>query len=295
MICKNCGQQNAENSNFCERCGARLAPENVHAEFMYSQGQILATVKSALSSPLMLIQCIIFTLYIAVYITDIFAGDSLSSAAADLFGYSSMYSSAYILDSSYALQLAQIAGIISTIFIAIGLWITFASAAGRKYSGMSTSGLSIIKIIVIIRLVAFCIIMAVLPFMILAVIRSTMSMTMYGNIADESYYFSFLPFAAAALIFWAAMFVLIIIYMAKSIGTVNTIMRTINTAAPSDKVSGYAAVFNFIFAAYNLSLAASSLSSITYTVSCLLDAAVYIIFGIMIFRYKERIRRVMSD
>lgn len=321
MICRNCGCENADSYKFCENCGAPLKaapgaqreayrenerqpePEHFRADFIYGPGRVLAAVKGALSSPLALTACILYSLYIVLYAADSFTFNV--SAYSDILNYYSLS-----VGTAYTFQLYGTAvSIIPMLFIAIGLWITYAGAADKRYPGMPTSGLTMIKTITIIRLIFVCLIIIAVPFIVFVLLMLPDDWIYYDSRAygggmegpGGSMYVSgtgaavLIGILVLLLAFLILIIVLEIVYMAKCIRTAGTISRTIRTATASDKVSGFVAVMNFITAALVIFATFTMRDDILSLIVNLLGAAIYIIFGVLIFSYRERIRRVMPD
>ncbi len=316
MFCSRCGCENNDSSVFCKGCGNRLdgaansatpnpaptpaytmPPRSVKAP--YSSNPVLNQVKTVAASPLALVAMIAFSLQVLV---EIFSaaniGNSLISGmyrALNMFGGDVPYEVYSVIDSIARIGRAPfvmiaILGLIPSILICVGLWLTYASATNRNYVGMKTSGLTMIKVIYVIELIFSAIWLLVSEILILVV---AIGVNNLANSYSDYYYYgasyggaSIAIFVVLALII-GAIFAFQIVYNAKIISSINTAKYTINTGVPSDKISGFVAIWSFICAGGLLfTLATNFLGSV-------LGMTSLICFAILIYKYKNAMRRVM--
>ena len=299
MFCKQCGTENAEGSAFCKNCGINLSapvqPAPVYAaptpavKPPLSSNPVLNAVKKIASSPLFLVAVIALSVQILASIIGAAAGGAILreliySVLYEL-GGNIPYEVYDVLDKiamvgSGPVVVGTIIGLIPTILICVGLWLTYASAASRASDTMKTSGLTMIKVISIIQLVSTCIWFAIIEILLMLIVIAVGAADVY----EAGIIIAILIFM---VILFAAAFVLEIIYLAKIIKSINTAKKTIATAVPSDKVSSFVAVMNFISAAgFIFSLITSFISSAAAMTSL-------ICFGILIFKYKSAMRTLM--
>ena len=289
MFCSNCGIENAEGAVFCKNCGKNLtqpsAPVKV-AKPPLSNNPTLNVIKKVASSPLFLVAIIAYSVQIlGSVIVAAGSGPLFSGMIYNIlyeFGADIPYELYDILDGiamagSGPVIVGTIIGLIPTILICIGLWITYASARSRLSSGMKTSGLTMIKVITIIQLVGDCLTLAAFEiFLMFAVVAS----------AAEAYGFVVVIFVFIVIL-GTAMYILQIIYLSKIVKSINTAKNTIATGVPSNKVSSFLAVWAFVSAAgFIFSLPASFISSAAAITSL-------ICFGLVIFKYKAEMRALM--
>lgn len=299
MFCKMCGVENADGSAFCKNCGINLSapvapatpaavpPVQVTVQPL-STNPVLNAVKKVASSPLFLVAVIVYSLQILLtLINSTTIGARLEMFLYNLldrFGGNAPYEFYEAVDSISRIGdipyvLFTVVGLIPTILICIGLWITYSSARNRLSDGMKTSGLTMIKVITIIQLVFSCISLALTEILLMLLV--------VGVAAEELYNAGvIIAILAFVVIISVAAYVLEIIYLAKIIKSINTAKNTITTALPSDKVSTFVAVWAFISAAGKLFGLASNFLLSAATMTSL------ICFGILIFKYKSAMRAV---
>lgn len=192
----------------------------------------------------------------------------------------SMWDLKYMLGDAYDVikgvsTFTAIIGVLPTILIAVGLWMIYASA---KQNSIKTTGFIIIKVIIIIQFVFFCIGLVVVEIA---------ALVMAISLSDYEYMMGIL----IAVIFGLAIVgALLVVYYLKAIQTVDTIKTSFVTGNPSDKVSVYVAVWSFISAGASLIsvfMGGGALTVLTALCSAVASAA----FGALIFSYREKMRR----
>lgn len=331
MVCPNCGSQNPDNTAFCTRCGVRLAPAGAGQPYapapMFSRMQpqnaelserVTATLKKVLSSPLALAAIIIFTATVLASAAASVQDSMVTLSTGRFLNYGSSYTAAYGIGYIFG----RIVGVVPSLLIALGMWITYASAKGSA-PRLQTGGLTLIKVIMTILLVFICIAFAVIELVLLFLaVFSTVSASELTDYLEYAWPFASINFTATVLaavfiilmFVFAAGFILAIVLCAKSIKTVNTIKRTAVTAMPSDKVSPFVAVMLIILGACLLmsvctsaigtffgsadevaAYSASAMAQMSYltAVSEICDGVASILFGAFIFSYRKRMRGLM--
>ena len=315
MFCSRCGVENSEGAAFCKNCGNSLGKNavtppaapvyTVHnkAKAPLSSNPVVNAVKQVASSPLALVAIIAFSAMVLVsLISSLVDRNALTAAIYSLLNslteagvdvpyeiYNAIDSAYYSLGSGLYV-FASILGLIPSILICVGLWLTYSSAASRSSDGMKTSGLTTIKVINIIQLVGTCIAFAFIELLIIIIGIAASSVA-----REYSYYYDYSSGASLvatigvvipALIV-AAVYTLQIIYQAKVIQSVNTAKKTITTGVPSDKISGFVAVWLFISAGFSL------FGLATNFLGCACSITSLICFGILIYKYRNAMRAIM--
>ena len=216
---------------------------------------------------------------------------------------------------------ATVVGMIPTILLVIGLWLTYAAAAGRR-NPMPTAGLSMVKGVFIYQLVMICIAIGlILLFLLLFLVvggalsgelskafgsaASQYSGAYGSNDTDFSIIASLaLPILLVTILLFVGVFVMLILFYAKLIKTVNTVKKTIRTDEPSDQVSPFVAVLWFLSAFFSLFPAV--LSFVIPQFSVLTGRMVFaglgsfcaivaqVCFGVLIFQYRSEMRALMN-
>ena len=178
--------------------------------------------------------------------------------------------------------LSMLPGLVTSGLMLAALWITYASGRSQKSPLLKTSGLTILKVLQTISLVALCLCAFVLVvlFIIFIVIWAVEE-------GDAVFGILFLLlFLAMALMFAPA-----ILYIAKIIGTLNTVKRAVDTGSVMKKASVFVAVMNFIFAGFGLlSLPGDVLfGGWLGALSGLIGAATQVVFGVCILQFNKQI------
>lgn len=304
LFCQNCGAPLPQRAKFCSACGTKTdngpaqplytppappapdGPAYPYPQVPYAPPRPTTGATPArnvlwtmCTSPLALVAAITYSLSVLLSLFNVLAFNSSSSIWNLIMSRIPYYD--FDMDFYHMYQIfrgtytsSAIIGMVPVILIAIGLWLIYASAAQR---GVRTSGLTIIKVILIIQFVAVCIIL----FIALAVlVIAGAAMAGYDEVVAV---------IIGAVIVVAALAVLLILYFVKAVQTVNTIRGTFLFGNPSDRVSAYVAVLTFISAGFTVITAFFSTGALS-TLSSLCSAAASICFGIFLFSYRGKMR-----
>lgn len=239
MVCPNCGRQIMQGGQ-CE-CAH---------EGMYSSNPAIDAIKRIGAS----VPFLIFTLLQTVALVLSLIPRSISVidvlydmeyAFYDAFGYypdftSNIYDYGFY-DVGYV---DRIFSAIPAIITVIALWLLFAACRNRNVGGMSTAGLTILKVMQIITLVFICI-------AILAVVIACIA------VMTESAGVGIAIFISCALILTP-----VFLYVIKCIQTINSAKRVVATGMPNDKASMYVIVILYIGAGFMAISAVLSLVSL---------------------------------
>lgn len=191
---------------------------------------------------------------------------------------------------------------ITTIFnslVLVGLWVTFASSVKKGTTRVATGGITLIKVVVIIRFVLFC--LAIGLAIILSMIALVTAARIGGSLAADIGIVGemtalselFGGIAILMLLFMIAVLVLGIFFYIGLIKTTNTIRYTSNTGKPSNRVSSYSAVICMLLAVLLLYLVIVSFQAelILPAFHYLLLAVALICFAVQLFQYKSAMSR----
>ena len=308
MFCSKCGFQNADNVAFCQKCGNSLSgeagasvnsqpvfnpvPQTVKKPVVRSSNPVLNTVKTIATSPLYLVAVIAFSISL------FFDFISMLSGQAGIFSY--IYGIAEKFDLEYelgeilypiqgAVKAGTFIGMIPVILIAVGLWLIFVSALDTKYPGMKTAGLTMIKVINVIKLVFVCIYAGIIEIVsIIAIAQTSNSYSLlddYGLGGVSSAGTGLLVFLDIITI---AVFTLVILYYSKIISSINAAKNTINTATPLAKASNYLMVMLYILSGF--SVISTFFKSGLGILTTLCSVTSMICFAILISRYNKEMR-----
>lgn len=299
MYCQKCGTQNRDGSTFCVGCGSPLYatspvndPWNPPAPVISPAGtgadfgqKVHATLKTLATSPLLIIAAICYTLTVVLNLV-------VANTAFDLSAYYDLlhemgvsYSDIQSLmsGSESGFTIGTVIGMIPSILIATGMWITIASGAGREAKPITTAGLTIIQVIQIISTVFGCLISALLLFAVIVL----------GVFAAE------MPEAAMfVMVILGIVIVLVagfmIFYNVMVISTIGKIKNTIRTGVPNHKVSMFVAVMCIIagsFSALGIFGVFATPGSVIVNLLSLVSAALCpILTGCLLITYRNRMR-----
>lgn len=308
MFCKHCGTENAEGAAFCKNCGTNIsqatpvqaAPTYTAPVYMapvvkvkppLSSHPVLNVVKQIASSPLFLVAIIAFSLNLLV---SLFALTNIGNSftymlyeVLDEFGRAVPYEVYEFIDQisdvgSAVFGVFGIIALIPSIIVCIGLWMTYGSAVSRVSDGMKTAGLTMIKVVVIIELVSYCVLLTLVDFLLIfGIVASAMSPEYIAG--------ALVALFVILLIVVTALLVLDIVYLAKIVKSINTAKNTIITGEPSDDISGFVAVWTFVKAGALL------FSLITSFLASALSMTSLICFGILMFKYKNKMSALIYN
>ncbi len=307
MFCPQCGSQNAPECAFCSACGASLAdqpaeqaaPQPVQEppvqtytppqpKTPLSNHPVLNAVKTLGTSPVLLVAIVAFT---AALLFQLFAAMSVTTSGV----LGMLYDYAELLDVEELVGMyfdiiqrttvvMTIIGMIPSILIAVGLWLTYTSARNRSMDGMKTSGLTIIKVINVIQMVLYNILMGLIAlFLLIAAI----------NAADSYYASTSETVLVVFLVLVLGIDVFVNLYYGKIIQTINTMKATIYMATPSYKVSSFVAVMCFISAFFSL-FGLFSASGFFGVMQVLAAVTASSCFGAFLFQYKHKMMALIS-
>lgn len=268
-----------------------------------SNHPVLKVVKDMGASPLFLVAVIAFTAAVFFSIVSVFTRGTVGAVSSltetlGSFGLGELDGALYQANN-YFKAIGVFAAIPSVIYL-IGLWLIFAGAQQRGSDSMPTSGLTTIKVMAILTLVCCCIALGLTEILCIVGIIGTARYGFFTNTNRYDYAYDhteminnfagalFIGLAIGALI----VYVILIVYEAKIISTINAVKGTILTGNPNYKVSGFVAVMNFIVAFFSLfGLFAGGFAAMLAE-ACSITAL--ICFGILIFKYKSAMIRLMA-
>lgn len=287
MFCPKCGSDNAENFKFCRVCGAPLAakpedgktaseepemkkPEEAAAspkteakkpeEEMNTEkpqytaqpgfggsakaeavGAVPERVARVVRSPLSLIATLLLTVSIVfgiIYMVGVL-GNVTSALPASVAERAAGF--------SVATFIASLIGSIPVILICVGMWLVYASALRHRPGEIKTTGLSLIKVLVIIAFVLILIACAVGVIAMIGI--STGSLEIVTSLPEfrEINVAGLVGVAGViGLIFIAAVIVLGILFYIKLLGTLNWTSAMLRNEESKKGPSLYVAVLIFI-------------------------------------------------
>ena len=263
MYCPKCGSENSEQMKFCQNCGALLNPSEGNRGAMpvpvaaISSGGLVEALRKLINSPIYLVAAIGLTAQVALSILASFAGYSqYSDDIYDLFINSGLSEELGSLGANgiYNIMhgtnvLLVVLSNLPTIAICIGLWILF-SQAHNPTKKLETTGLTVIRIVVIIRLVLFVIICAMM------VVSVFIAVAMSGGYLDDV-----LPVIIGIILGIAIVGTLFILYYRKVLKMIDSGKAIITTGNKTAPAYLFVIVLTFIAAGINCLTALSSLAT----------------------------------
>ncbi len=344
-FCPNCGQQLEDNDVFCANCGTNLnavepnvvtAPETqVEAPIpqpQYQQPQyappvqssglnqaILALKKTITSAP-SIIAAVLYSLSVFfMIIVAAVSSDKLIALFVDI-----MRSFKINVTFTYSTQISSVISAVSAnlfpLLIILGLWLTIGKAFNKRSDRMSTGGLTLIKVVMIISFISLIIVFSIILIASIVGIIALISSNSRSNAG---------PVVALVALFFVlvGVFIFMIVYYAKVLKTIGAAKSVAATGVPSRNASGFVAVMQFISGISGISsgfvlLASSAIfenlirevsksSSVDFNYSLIVDfinsgsvflaiqtllaALAAIFFGITIFKFKGAMNKVIRD
>lgn len=299
MYCQRCGTVNPGNNRFCICCGAPMqTPAPMVSPAPQASNPAMAqkvcdTLKSLATSPLLIIAaaCYTLTLLFSVLLSgSLLDSNSIYYMLREMgMGYYDAYEIAYGMQPNYLIF--TIIGMIPSVLVAIGMWITVGSGANRRSRNMTTSGLTMIQVIQIIMTVLSG--LAILLLLLLVIILS-------GSIARLSEEATIIIAICGFVVIAAGAFLLF--YNIMVINTIGKIKESIRTNTPDSRVSMFVIVMLFISGslsaiAFLIGLMTPQLTAVSLisAFSNLLSAALPILFASLLIVYRSRMRQLEDE
>ncbi len=305
MFCPYCGTKIDDDSKFCTNCGAKVDgaipqqpnpdPNQVgqqsqpNTKFATMSSLTLSEVKKLAKSPILLAAVICFTLGILLSFTRNPVREFLSlteTMFADELGYDyyDMVDEIEAVTDGAGL-ISNIIGNLPAVLYAVGMWIVVVSAFDKTKTKLSTGGLTLIKVLVIISFISTILIIA-------AVAATVFVMTMviadeYGVFHDGARIFPVGGMIAGILIV-VAVIVLCVLYYVKLVKTINNIRYTANNGSPVADISGIVIFFCFLGGICGI---ATSIFNFT----ALLNAVSWLLFGLVLSGYKKKMQYLIAN
>lgn len=290
----------------CPKCG-RVVPDGTQCPCssgapMLSSNPAVNVIKTVGSSTLFMVFALLYSISVVFSIITGMVGDNnLTYSILNQFyelgaDPSVLYS---ILDFSSATSvIGAVLGAIPTILIAIGLWLHYSTSRNTANGGISTTGLTICKVITIIMLVLTCIIVGVAAIIILIAMVASASYSAHGSYYYDSYSgagtAAIVMIMVIVLIVLAAVLALMIVYNVCTIKTINRIKATAMTGVADNRVPQFLIVMNYIIACSSAVGALFTLfSDPVMAIASLVGAAGTVLITICLSNYKKQMTAVM--
>lgn len=278
----------------CPNCG-RNVPDGMQCSCMsaaqYSSNPAVNVLKREGASTKFLVLAILLSVSAVLSI--------FSSSTTSNYLWEELYYNTYLDWDVYDAMSGVVSNIfaaIPAILIAVGLWMFYTSCRNVSHGGVSTSGLTIIKVLMIISMVFACFAGFII---LIAGFVLAFDPSFYYDYG--SYYSSYYNFGAGiiavAVFVLAAVLALIIVYITRVIKIVNRVKRVATTGMPNNEISMFAVVFFYILAGFNVISAFSSLGNMYISplgiLASLVSAAAFIVGGMVLTKYKREMTMLM--
>lgn len=331
MFCSKCGAKLAEGTSFCPECGTPVNQQSTAASGTYSQNSanngapvyaynqhgsysyngnpqrqtaanaagnpLFGIIKSLGSSPLFAVCASLFTFSLLLSFWYAVGGQNQIVATVyrmiDQFGYGE-YFLYYLNPISTAINAYAFISLIPGILVAVGLWMTFASAHNKYQPSVKTAGLTIIKVINCINLVWSCVVLAAIE--VLGVVSIVGIYSASHNTYDSYYGYYEKPsaymigFIVGLMIAFAVAFLFEILFLAKINKTINSIKDAAINGSVKKLASSYVAVMLIISAVFSLIGIAALLTAPVAALQSLITCVMNICFAVLIFSYNSKVR-----
>ena len=214
-------------------------------------------IKKIGGSPVFLISVIAFTAStILGFIGSVGAAESLKNAAVSfltsqdtLSGFADKLNSFWV-----ALPVSTVSASLISIIIAVGMWMHYFSSRSAK-NPPSTVGMTIIKVVKVIELVAFILVMLLLVVVFGMAFIAAASIVSGQTGEIPLGYWIVIGIIAAVML---AVTIMTVLYYMGIFKTIKSVRMTLNTGVIMGKVSAYVIVINYFIAAASLTLAVLS-------------------------------------
>lgn len=238
MICPNCGRDIPAGAGCI--CGGQP---------LYSSNPAVNTLKTMGSSNMFLVFAILWSAVPVLSMLSNMFSRNLSflyyNLFADEFNYSSRQVGQLLDVLNQTSFVTSFVAMIPQLLIVAGIWMFYAACRNRQFGGVSTTGLTICKVILIINTVSLGLVcLAVLIFMGIGVSVGMSQLIGFNN----DYAGVILGIVIFLTIILLATFALGIFYLICAYKTVNRIKGTAVTGVPDAKISRFLIVFNYIIA-----------------------------------------------
>lgn len=316
MFCPKCGFENQDDMRFCQQCGTPLAPAQPEQPMQHAPEQpahhgpelsmssqdaiqeenrnaVRGSMHRCCASLWVLLTALTFSLMILIQIIITVTSGGISGQINSIINQygSSTYLNLYSLRAelqpySTALLAITLIGMIPNILIALGLWQVYFAANSRTEGHMRTSGLTLIKVILIIKIVLLGLtIIGSEGAIVAAVILLNAS---YGKIAVQM-----LAVIVLLGIMIALIYAVVILYDALFLKSVSGVKKALRTGEANNRVSVAAAVLSFILAGCYLVclLYVFSMGNVLSILQMIVSILCFLLIGILLLYTRGAMKR----
>lgn len=284
---------------FCPKCGRQIPDGSIcpcsAGTSVLSSNPALNVLKSIGSSPMFLVSAILVTVSVVLSFIS-----GLSGENTNLLSFYVNYNLPSIDLSGLSTVVSAILTALPGLLIAIGMWMHWATCRSTASGNISTAGMTLCKVVIIVRIVLFCLI-----FLAAIVVFTVVMISMGGAYA---YSFSYdVPFAfdgdlsaytagfivgvviGAGLILGIALSVVV-----SEVRTINRIKATAYSGMPDNRISRYLTVWLYIFTVcMGIGALAELVTSPLGALASLVDAVGFLLIALCLGRYRKQMTLLM--
>lgn len=298
MICPRCGNAAEEGWVNCPHCGAPLQPEASAPRYAQpaqpdpapagnpQEPPVIQLMRRAARSPSFLVPAIGYTcMVVCNFISTLgyAVPGAMDGYLNQLTGYGMDGQMASVYGMLSTVQAASaggsLVGQIPSILMAVGIWMTFASAVDPSGGPIKTAGLTIIRVIQIIVLV----LVGVMCLMLLGLGGLSLSAVgLYSGAGSNA------GIVLGLFLVCVGVVVLVVLYSVKIIRTIDCFRHSIWMGTPQGSISAYVAVISILGGLFSLT---SVLTGNVFGVLAGVGNAVSGVgFGVFLFQYRDQLR-----
>lgn len=284
---------------FCPKCGRQIPDGSIcpcsAGTSVLSSNPALNVLKSIGSSPMFLVSAILVTVSVVLSFIS-----GLSGENTNLLSFYVNYNLPSIDLSGLSTVVSAILTTLPGLLIAIGMWMHWATCRSTASGNISTAGMTLCKVVIIVRIVLFCLI-----FLAAIVVFTVVMISMGGAYA---YSFSYdVPFAfdgdlsaytagfivgvviGAGLILGISLSVIV-----SEVRTINRIKATAYSGMPDNRVSRYLTAWLYIFTVcLGIGALAELVTSPLGALASLVDAVGFLLIALCLGRYRKQMTLLM--
>lgn len=187
-----------------------------------------------------------------------------------------------------------LAGMVPAIVTAAGIWMVFAAAKRNRLPGQADAGLTMIRVILLLKLAAVLILFVIAELVLLMVAdRVHVQEFLNGVESGESQVGVIGLIMALVLVF----VVINSVYLLKLNGIIKRMKASLDSGRPDSRVSLFAECFSYLIGAVAAVLAVLSLAgfSVTGFLAYAGFAAAEICFALLLRTYRKRMRKMTGN
>lgn len=279
---------------FCPKCGRQIPDGSIcpcsTGTSVLSSNPALNVLKSIGSSPMFLVSAILVTVSVVLSFIS-----GLSGENTNLLSFYVNYNLPSIDLSGLSTVVSAILTALPGLLIAIGMWMHWATCRSTASGNISTAGMTLCKVVIIVRIVLFCLIFLIAIIFVCGLGAGAIQSYLYNSYmfdGDPSAYtagFIVGVVIGAGLILGIALSVIV-----SEVRTINRIKATAYSGMPDNCVSRYLTAWLYIFTVcLGISGLVALVTSPVSGLASLIDAASCLLIALCLGRYRKQMTLLM--